>query len=168
MKRILVIGCPGGGKTTFARALGELLGIPVHHLDKYFWKENWTPTPQNEFRQIQNRLMKDECWILEGNFKKSIDNRIAAADTIIVFDFPKIINLWRTLKRFVQYFGAVRPEMGGVNKETLKWKHLKYIITYPRKEFLESVKKLADAKNVIILRTPKEAARFLLLAGQEK
>ena len=161
MQRILVIGCPGGGKTTFARTLGDLLNIPVHHLDKHFWKENWTPTPQNEFREIQNQLMKEERWIIEGNFTKSLDNRVPNADTIIVLDLPKLVNIWRTLKRFIEHFGSVRPEMGGENKEALQWKHIKYIVTIPRKEYLANIRSLAERKEAIVLRSPREVSEFL-------
>jgi adenylate kinase family enzyme len=161
MERILVIGCPGGGKTTFATTLGKRLGIPVHHLDWHFWKENRRPTPQDEFRETLKQLMQESRWILDGNFTKSIDIRIAEADTIILFDFPKAINLWRTFKRFLQHFGSVRPDMGGGNKEALVWKHVKYIITFPRKEFVRNVTSLAEGKNLIVLRNPRAAQDFL-------
>ena len=161
MRKILIIGCPGGGKTTFANKLGSVLQIPVHHLDKYFWKEGWKPTPQDEFRKIQNELMSGDTWILDGNFTKSIDNRIVAADTIILFDFPKFINLYRTLKRFFQNFGKVRPDMGGENKETLQWVHVKYIITFPRREFREKVEGLAKGKEVIIVHNSDEVSRLI-------
>jgi len=165
MERVLIIGCPGGGKTTFANALGAKLGIPVRHLDRYFWREGWTPTPQDEFRKIQNELMQEERWIIDGNFTKSIGNRITVADTIILFDFPKMINIWRTLKRFLRHFGTVRPDMGGGNKETLKWVHVKYILMFPRKEFRAKITELAGDKKVIVFRNTKEAARFLKNVG---
>lgn len=161
MERILVMGCPGGGKTTFAKKLGRALDIPVHHLDKYFWRENRRPTPQDEFRAIQKQLMAEPKWILDGNFTRSVDNRIPHADTIILFDYPKVINLWRTFKRFLQHFGSIRPDMGGGNKEALVWKHIKYIITFPRKEFAEKVAALAEGKRLVVLNSPKEAKDFL-------
>ena len=160
MQRILIIGCPGGGKTTFAKSLGAKLSIPVYHLDKYFWKENWTPIPQDEFRKIQNELMQENRWIIDGNFTKSIDNRIIAADTIILFDFPKVINIWRTLKRFLRHFGAVRTDMGGGNKEALQWVHIKYILTFPRKEFRAKITELTVGKRVIVLRNSEDVSRF--------
>lgn len=165
MEKILIIGCPGAGKTTFANSLGAALHIPVHHLDKHFWKEGRKPTPQGEFRRIQNGSMREDRWILDGNFTKSIDNRIAGADTIIVFDFPRVINLWRTLKRFFQYVGSVRPDMGGGNKEALKWMHIKFIITFPRKEFLAKALLFSRDKKVIVLHSPNEASQFLERVG---
>jgi len=161
MQRILVIGCPGGGKTTFANALGAKLGIPAYHLDKFFWKGNWTPTPEDECRKIQNELMQGPGWIIDGNFTNVINSRIMAADTIILFDFPKIISFWRTQKRFLQNFGTVRPDMGGGNKEALRWIHIKYILTFSRKKFRTKITELTGNKKLIVLRSPKEVAQFL-------
>lgn len=138
----------------------------MHHLDKYFLKKDRTPTPQDEFREIQNTLMREDVWIIDGNFTKSIDNRIAFADTIILFDFSKYLNLWRTLKRFFKHIGTVRPEMGGDNKEALQWRHLKYIVTFPRKDFYSRVTQLVEGKKVVVLQNPKEASDFLGNARQ--
>ena len=161
MERILVIGCPGGGKTTFARKLSIKLNIPLHHLDAHFWKENWTPTPQDEFRAILKKLMEEPQWIVDGNYSRTIDIRIASADAIILFDFSKVLNLWRTLRRYVLHFGTVRPEMGGGNRERIAWKHIKYIITFPRKTFAAKVTALSAGKNLVVLHNPREAQNFL-------
>ncbi len=160
MKKIIVIGCPGAGKTTFSNRLGTVLHISVHHLDRYFWKENWKPTPQEEFKNIVSSLMKDEDWILDGNFKNSIEHRINFADTIILFDFPKRIILWRVLKRFFRYMNTVRPDMGGKNKEAIKWQHIKYILTYPRKKYLEHIQSITQYKKLYIFHTQKDVQDF--------
>ncbi|MCX6819671.1 MAG: AAA family ATPase [Candidatus Adlerbacteria bacterium] len=165
MNKIVLIGCPGAGKTTLARKLGAKLNIPVHHLDKYFWKENWTPTPQAEFRKIQDELMKEDRWIVDGNFTKSIDNRVTKADTVVFFDFPKTTLVWRYLKRFVQDFNKVRPDMGGDNKAsfnpTIIWNHITFVLKFPRNEVYTTLKEHAQDKNVVILRNTKEVATFL-------
>lgn len=163
MEKILVIGCPGAGKTTFVNKFGALLGIPVHHLDKYFWKENWKPTPQDEFRKIQNELMSESKWILDGNFTKSIDNRLVNADTVIFFDFHKSILVWRILKRFFVNLGSVRHDMGGENKESLVslFKLLKFVVGYPAKEVHAMLRPLPSDKKIIILHNSEEVAQFL-------
>ena len=160
MQKIIIIGCPGSGKTTLATQLGAKLNISVHHLDKYFWKENWTPTPQDEFRKIQNELMSGPRWILDGNFTKSIDNRLAQADTVVFLDFPKRIILWRVFRRYLKDWGKVRPDMGGDN-EGIQWSFVKFILNYPTHEVYAVLKQQAGDKKVHVLHNPKEASNFL-------
>ncbi len=56
-RRIAVFGPSGSGKTTLGRQLGALLDLPVVELDSMFHRENWEPTPLEEFREsVQARL----------------------------------------------------------------------------------------------------------------
>jgi len=159
----MIVGCPGAGKTTFANKLGLKLSIPVHHLDKHFWKENKKPTPQIDFIQKQNELMKEEKWILDGNFTKTIENRLTVADTIILFDFSKNIIIFRYFKRLITNFGKVRPDMGGNNRTFFNWKSFKFILNFPIKEIHSLLGKFKDSKDkkIIIFHNPKEVDEFL-------
>lgn len=161
MEKIIVIGIPGAGKSTFSKRLGSLLNIPVYHLDKYFWGDNMQEMSQNDFRQMQVDLMKEDQWVIDGNFTRSIDLRIKQADTIIFFDFPRIMALWRTIKRFFRYFNKVRPDMGGNNKELLRWKHLKFIMQYPRHEIYETIRTHSQNKRIFIFHNSRQATDFL-------
>ena len=160
MNKIIIIGIPGAGKTTFSVELGAMLHIPVHHLDKIFWKQNWTSLKQDEFRKVQNELMGEDRWIIDGNFTKSIDQRIILADTVIYFDFPRSIALWRTLRRYFRYFGKVRPNMGGNNVESLKWKSIKFILMYPSNDVRNLLNQHAD-KKIFIFRNTSDVAVFM-------
>jgi adenylate kinase family enzyme len=161
MQKIIIVGCPGSGKTTLANQLGKILDIPVHHLDKIFWKEGKKASHQDEFRKLVKELMKEDKWILDGNFKRSVEDRIEKADTVILFDFPKLIIIWRVFKRFFKHFNKVRPDMGGNNKERIEWLHFKYILTYPMKEYLLKISLLSKDKNLFILKNPREVRVFL-------
>ena len=161
MNKIIVIGCPGAGKTHFAKKLGERLHIQVHHLDTYFWKENRTEMNEVEFLKIQNELMEKDQWIIDGNFTKSMEHRMSKADTIIFLDYPKRIVLWRFLKRYFKFFNKVRPEMGGNNKEVLQWSFIKFILKYPTGKVYEKIERHSKGKNVVVLHNPKETAQFL-------
>ena len=77
MQRIAVVGPGGAGKTTFARELGRRTGIPVVHLDRHYWRPGWTPTPADEWRAQQARLLAGERWIVDGNYGASFDVRFA-------------------------------------------------------------------------------------------
>lgn len=98
MQKVMLIGAGGSGKSTLARTLGGLTNIPVYHLDVLHWKPDWTPTPNDEWDQIQNNLVKNDRWIIDGNYGRTIDIRMAEADTVIFLDLRKSGN-------FVRYRG---------------------------------------------------------------
>lgn len=103
MKKIILIGSGGSGKSTLARQLGNKLNIKVHHLDALFWKPNWEGVPREEQIAVQNNLIKDEKWIIDGNYGGTMDIRLNAADTIIFLDIHRTICIYRAFKRIVKY-----------------------------------------------------------------
>jgi len=111
MKKILIIGSGGAGKSTIASKLGERLNIPVTHLDKYYWKPGWVESPSDEWREKVQSLVKYDQWIMDGNYKGTFDIRFKEADTIVILDFPPIICIFRSLKRRFQYWNQTRPDM---------------------------------------------------------
>lgn len=108
MKKIIILGLTGAGKTTLANKLGAMLDIPVFHLDQYFWKADWQHVSQAEFYAMQEKIIAENpAWILDGGFprSKTLDLRIAHADTIILLDIPVVVSLWRMAKRYFQLRG---------------------------------------------------------------
>ena len=91
MNRIAIIGLPGSGKSTFANKLGNKLGRSVTHLDKEFWTSQWEKryATLEDWKNFQQTLVKNDQWIIDGNYSSGIDIRLARADTVIFFDFPK-------------------------------------------------------------------------------
>jgi adenylate kinase family enzyme len=87
MRRVLVIGISGAGKTTFARALAGKTGLPLIHLDAAFWRPGWTVTPRPEWRARVAGLVADERWIIEGNYA-AVSTCACPADTVLWFDYP--------------------------------------------------------------------------------
>ncbi len=112
MQRIVIVGSPGGGKSTLARALGAKLGLPVHHLDALFWRPGWVEAARTEFDQAQADAVRGERWIIDGNYGRTYALRMARADTIVWVDLARGQCLWRTLRRWGQWRGRVRPDMG--------------------------------------------------------
>ncbi|MEK3980787.1 DNA topology modulation protein [Psychrobacillus sp. FSL K6-2836] len=164
MKKIALIGSGGSGKSTLARRLGEKLNIEVYHLDALFWKLNWTPTAKEEQRKVQNELVKQEEWIIDGNYNGTMDIRLNAVDTIIFVDINRVICIYRVFKRMIQYRGKSRPDMAeGVN-ERFDFDFLKWVWDYPKTKkpvVLEKLEKLPNDKKVIILKSPREVQLFL-------
>ena len=112
MQRILIIGSCGAGKSTLAIALGKKLSFPVIHLDSHYWQPGWQETEEARWQKIQHELIQGESWIIDGNYGKTMDIRLAAADAIIWLDYNRYLCLWRVLRRYLQYPGKVRPDMG--------------------------------------------------------
>lgn len=105
MKRVVVIGSGGAGKSTFSRKLSEATGIEVIHLDGLYWKPNWQKTPAEEWERTVAGLVKRESWIMDGNFGGTREMRIRAADTVIFMDPPRRVCMYRVLKRAIKYRG---------------------------------------------------------------
>ncbi|MBJ8005217.1 DNA topology modulation protein [Bacillus cereus] len=164
MKKIILIGSGGSGKSTLAKQLGNKLKIQVYHLDALFWKPNWVGVPREEQRTVQNDLIKEEKWIIDGNYGGTMDIRINAADTIIFLDIHRTICVYRAFKRIVQYRNKTRPDMGAGCEERFDLQFFKWIWEYPktkRPAILKRIDQLNKDKRVIILKTPSEVQRFL-------
>ena len=100
MQRIAIIGNAGGGKSVLARRLGEKLAIPVLAFDDLQWQPNWTPTPEAEIEAVHAAWLARPAWIIDGwgNWE-TLQTRFAAADTIILVDFPIGLHDWWAAKR---------------------------------------------------------------------
>lgn len=111
MKKIILIGSGGAGKSTLASKLGKKLNIEVFHLDQLFWKPNWEMTDREYQIEIQNDLIMKPTWIIDGNYGGTLDLRIKSADTIIFLDRNRFICIYQVLKRVKKYNGSSRPDM---------------------------------------------------------
>ena len=165
MKRILIIGSGGAGKSTLARRLGEALGIEVFHLDKIHWRENWTESPKAEFREaVEDVLRKDE-WIMDGNFGGTMEIRLPACDTVIFLDFPRTVCLYRVVKRRLTYRGTNRPDMTEGCNEKIDFEFLHWVWTFPtraRPEIEERLERFGKEKKLFRLRSKREVENFLM------
>jgi adenylate kinase family enzyme len=164
MKKIVIIGSGGSGKSTFARKLGEKLKRNVYHLDVLFWKPNWVGVPKDEQRKVQNELVKEEEWIIDGNYGGTMEIRLNAADTIIFLDISRTVCVYRAFKRMVQYRNSTRPDMGEGCKEKFDLEFFKWIWQFPTKskpKILEQLEGVSNDKQIIILKSPKEVKDFL-------
>lgn len=113
MKRILIIGNAGSGKTTFAIRLAEKTGLPLVHLDKLYWNGNWEHITRAAFDDILQKELEKQAWIIDGNFNRTLPHRLKYCDTVFYFDVPTITCLWGITKRIVKSYGKTRNDMGG-------------------------------------------------------
>jgi adenylate kinase family enzyme len=168
MRKVLVIGSSGAGKSTFARRLGERTGLPVIHLDTLYWRAGWVATPPGEFDPAVDALLAHDRWIIDGNYSRTLERRLAACDTVIFLDPPRRVCLWRALKRQVRYLGRARPDMAPGCRERLTWEFVRWIWTYPRlrrPKILGMLREREGDREVVILRSSADVERFLARSG---
>jgi adenylate kinase family enzyme len=169
MRKILVIGSSGAGKSTIARELGERLGIPVHHLDEHLWADGCRLVEPHEEHDRVAHLFEQPCWILDGNYTASLEHRLRLADTVVWVDYPRELCLYRALKRLVAHYGRNRPDMGGGCREELNLGFLKWIWLYPHRERPILRKMMINHgrhTRIVRLRFPHQAEKFLASASR--
>lgn len=163
MKRVIVIGSGGSGKSTFARDLGERSGIDVIHLDREYWRPNWDAMPADEWQGTVAEMLKRDRWIMDGNFGGTREMRMRAADTIIFLDLPRRVCLYRIFKRTIKYYGRSRPDMTEGCDERFDLEFVRWIWNYPktsRQRLFKELEKFPE-KHVVILRSTNEVNEFL-------
>jgi adenylate kinase family enzyme len=162
MRRVLVVGPGGAGKSTFARRLGERTGLPVIHLDEHHWRPGWEPPPADEWRAIVAELAAGDEWIIDGNYGGTIDVRVQAADTAVFLDYAPIPCITRALRRSI--FNHGRAVQAAGCPEHIDLEFLRWIANYrrdSRPRVLAELEAGGHALALHVLRHPKDARRFL-------
>ncbi len=159
MKRVIVIGSPGAGKSTFARALRDRTGLPLYYLDAIWHLPDRTTVSTEEFdRRLAAILALDE-WIVDGNFSRTMETRIRACDTVFLLDYPLEVCLAGAAARV----GIAREEMPWV-EETFDPAFRRHIIGFQTMRLPQArrlVERYAAGCEVHIFRSREEAAAFL-------
>lgn len=130
--RVVIVGSPGSGKSTFARKLAEATGLPLHHLDALYWAPGWIRRYANsEWRALQAALVSEPRWMIDGNYHSTLDIRIEAADTVILLDPGVWRCLYNILSRIRAYRPEERPDMADGCPELLDGALLWRVLSYP-------------------------------------
>ena len=168
MERIIIIGCGGAGKSTLARQLGEKLNIPVVHLDKLWWNPGWVEKSQEEFDELHRHALSKEKWIIDGNFNRTMPERIARCDTVIYLDFSRFACIRGVIKRVLTTYGTVRPDMGEGCPERIDFAFLKWVWNYNRDKRERNYRLLNEATHAqaIVLKNRRMVKRFLNSLGR--
>ena len=149
MKRVVILGPGASGKSTFARRLSGVTGLPVTELDKIFWRSGLVPTPPDEWAKIQQALVQEHEWILDGDLGPydAVEARLRAADTIIFLDISLARCAWRALQR---------------SSERLDfWLWLFRYRHRSRPFLMATIAEFASDAKVHVLTNPKAAEEFL-------
>ncbi|GAA2105461.1 DNA topology modulation protein [Actinomadura alba] len=129
MKRIAVVGCGGSGKSVLARALAEQTGYPITHLDAVYYDDDWNTLPMEKFAVLQQELVAEPTWVIDGNYASTLPIRLAAADTVVFLDLHPITCLWGIAQRRIRYRGG--QHTNGVY-DRVNWGFVKYVWGYRR------------------------------------
>jgi len=160
MKKVIVIGCPGSGKSTFARALHDITGLPLYHLDMMYWNADRTIVSQDVFRARLAETIKKDSWIIDGNYGSTIELRLQACDTVFFLDYPLDVCMDGIISRR----GKERPDMPWIESEDdVDEEFIEFVKNYNsenRPEVVALLEKYAD-KEIIIFKSRDEADNFL-------
>ena len=146
--RISIIGGSGSGKSTLANILSESMKIPVTHLDAINYKPNWTPVDKEKRDKIISAKSNDDKWIIDGNYNKTLKERLIKSDLVIWLDYSSYTQIKGVVKRIAQNYNKERSEIPGC-KERINLKFIKYVITYnkiKRPGMLEILKDVPENK----------------------
>jgi adenylate kinase family enzyme len=166
VKRIVVTGPIGAGKSRLAGQLGELLGIRVLHLDTLFWRPGWVATPPNEWEAVQRRELAADSWIADAQFDDVLPEWFHAADTVVFVDASPLRCLWRVGRRRLNRSASVGipggTEPAPFHRSLLKflrnqWQYRRTV----RGELLAELARARDGRRVVVLRRGSGAAHFL-------
>lgn len=158
MKKVIVIGSSGAGKSEFSRRLREITQLPVHHLDLLWHKADRTNVTEDEFDLVLNRILKQEKWIIDGNYLRTMDIRLKNCDTVFLLDYPLSVCLAGAEARI----GKKREDIPWLETE-FDEEFKQWIIDFP-KDQLPQIYDLLERykqKNIIVFKSRKEADEYL-------
>lgn len=152
MKRVLVIGSCGAGKSTFSKRLYKITGLELIHLDKFYHQPNWGEPEEGEWLEKVEKMIQRKTWIIDGNYGGTMELRMQRADTVIWLDFSRTVCTWRVLKRIYKYRNKPRPDMAEGCDERFDWDFIKYTWNFPRDKNPAIIARLKKYKNLKIFR----------------
>lgn len=159
MDKIIIIGCPGSGKSTFAKELKKHLDLPLYHLDLIWNKEDKTTLTREEFDNELTKIFQEEKWIMDGNYQRTLERRINACDTVFFLDYP----LETCLEGATTRIGVKRDDMPW-KEDTLNEEFKQKIINFSEKqkpEIYSILDNYKEDKNIYIFKNREDAEKYI-------
>lgn len=162
MKRVVILGPCGAGKSTLSFTLAERLDLPLFHMDRLAWKPGWIDSSRDELQVALAPIVAGDRWLIDGNYASTLPQRLGRADTAVVLDYPIPLCLWRILRRYGRYRGQTRPEMTEGCPEQLDMAFLWYAARFgggPRRRLHAALDDFEG--KVVSLKSPRLTAVWL-------
>ncbi len=165
MKRVMVIGCSGAGKSTFALELGRITGIKVTHLDRLNWKAGWKEVSRDEFDSKLGDVLKEDSWIIDGNYSRTMEKRLEKVQVVFYFRLSTAVCLYGYLTRLIKgKLGKKRIDMTEGCNERFDWDFVKFIAGFQRDNAERTEKMLEKYPYIKVVRfsSRRQAEKFLI------
>ncbi|WP_319458931.1 adenylate kinase [Micromonospora sp. RTP1Z1] len=164
MRRILIVGSAGAGKSTLAREVAHRLDLPLIHLDRHYWRPGWVASDDVRFRADVAALAARRAWVMDGNYGGTLDLRLSRADLLVLCDPPRLRCLARVLRRRWVHRATPRPDLPDGCPEQIDLEFLRYVWRYPRRSrprLFAAVAEVAPELSVVRLRRRRDIRRWL-------
>ena len=159
MKRIIVLGCPGSGKSVFSRKLRDATSLPLYHLDNLLYNPDKTKVSREEFNLKLYEILKNDTWIIDGNYRRTIEPRLKMCDTVFLFDIDTNECLSGVESRIGKQHDDLPWTEEGRDEEFIKF--ISSFKTDVLPDIMDRIEKVKENKKVYIFKTRKEADNFI-------
>ena len=164
MKRVAIIGSPGASKSTIARQLGTITGLPVTHLDKFFHEPDHDFINNKEaWAEETKKFARRPEWIIDGNYGATLKERCERADTVIYLEYPRPLIYWHLIKRRAAYHSDHRPDMPSHWRERIDWYFWIYVWKFKKQHRNDTRQIISELENtnVYYFTKRKQVKKFL-------
>jgi adenylate kinase family enzyme len=168
MRRVLVIGSPGAGKSTLSGRLAAGLNVPVHYLDRHHWLPGWKYRDSASAREAMRVLAETPEWVMDGNFAETFDLRMPRADTLVWLDYPRATCIRRILMRTVKDYGQQPPDLPDGCPEAFDMNVLRFAWQFPAKsrpQIVADLERFGGHLKVFRLANDRDVAEFSRMQG---
>ena len=159
MRKVIIIGCPGAGKSTFARKLRDDTNLPLYYLDMLWHKEDKTNISREEFDTKLNDILKKDKWIIDGNYLRTLEMRLKECDTVFLLDYPLEVCLDGAKSRI----GKKREDMPWVESE-LDEEFKQFIEDFSKEQLpqvYELIEKYSENRKIIVFKSRAEEEEYI-------
>ena len=159
MKKIIVIGCPGAGKSCFSRRLRDKYNLPLYYLDMMWHLPDRTNVTREEFAKKLEEILKKDSWIIDGNYISTMEMRLKYCDTVFLLDYPLDVCLDGARRRI----GTKREDMPWMEEE-FDEEFKQWILDFPEKQLprvYQLLQQYKEGKEIHIFKTREEADKYL-------